>query len=86
MASATIALAELAEKGADLDVLSQMVQFMAQRRKQPDVEGRGRSALRYGRAGGAVGHATASGATGRVAAEASVSHGSVNNGAARSNG
>jgi hypothetical protein len=31
MTTATIALAELAEKGADIDVLRQMVQFMAQR-------------------------------------------------------
>lgn len=29
--TSTIALAELAEKGADIDVLRQMVQFMAQR-------------------------------------------------------
>ena len=31
MTNATIALTELAEKGADVDVLRQMVQFMAQR-------------------------------------------------------
>ena len=31
MTTATIALAELAEKGSDIDVLRQMVQFMAQR-------------------------------------------------------
>ena len=31
MTASTIALAELAEKGADVDVLRQMVQFMAQR-------------------------------------------------------
>ena len=31
MTTATIALTELAEKGADIDVLRQMVQFMAQR-------------------------------------------------------
>ena len=30
MTTSTIALAELAEKGADIDVLRQMVQFMAQ--------------------------------------------------------
>ena len=30
MTTATMALAELAEKGADVDVLRQMVQFMAQ--------------------------------------------------------
>ena len=29
MTNATIALTELAEKGADVDVLRQMVQFMA---------------------------------------------------------
>jgi putative transposase len=34
------ALAELAEKGADIDVLRQMVQFMAQRLMEMDVEGR----------------------------------------------
>jgi transposase-like protein len=31
MTASTIALTELAEKGADVDVLRQMVQFMAQR-------------------------------------------------------
>jgi len=31
MTTATMALTELAEKGADIDVLRQMVQFMAQR-------------------------------------------------------
>ena len=40
MATATIALTELAEKGADIDVLRQMVQFMAQRLMELDVEGR----------------------------------------------
>ena len=40
MTNATIALAELAEKGADIDVLRQMVQFMAQRLMELDVEGR----------------------------------------------
>jgi putative transposase len=35
-----MALAELAEKGADVDVLRQMVQFMAQRLMELDVEGR----------------------------------------------
>jgi len=35
-----MALAELAEKGADIDVLRQMVQFMAQRLMEIDVEGR----------------------------------------------
>ena len=33
-------IAELAEKGADVDVLRQMVQFMAQRLMELDVEGR----------------------------------------------
>ena len=37
--TSTIALAELAEKGADVDVLRQMVQFMAQRLMEIDVEG-----------------------------------------------
>ena len=40
MTTATMALAELAEKGADIDVLRQMVQFMAQRLMELDVEGR----------------------------------------------
>ena len=40
MTTATIALTELAEKGADIDVLRQMVQFMAQRLMEIDVEGR----------------------------------------------
>jgi putative transposase len=40
MTTSTIALAEPAEKGADVDVLRQMVQFMAQRLMEIDVEGR----------------------------------------------
>jgi transposase-like protein len=40
MTNATIALTELAEKGADIDVLRQMVQFMAQRLMELDVEAR----------------------------------------------
>ena len=40
MTNATIALNALAEKGADIDVLRQMVQFMAQRLMEIDVEGR----------------------------------------------
>jgi putative transposase len=40
MTNLTIALSELAEKGADIDVLRQMVQFMAQRVMELDVEGR----------------------------------------------
>lgn len=40
MTTATMALAEFAEKGADVDVLRQMVQFMAQRLMELDVEGR----------------------------------------------
>lgn len=40
MATATMALNELAQKGADIDVLRQMVQFMAQRLMELDVEGR----------------------------------------------
>jgi len=35
-----MALTELAEKGADIDVLRQMVQFMAERLMELDVEGR----------------------------------------------
>ena len=38
MTNPTMALAELAEKGADVDVLRQMVQFMAQRLMELDVE------------------------------------------------
>ena len=38
MTTATIALAELAEKGSDIDVLRQMVQFMAQRIMDMDVQ------------------------------------------------
>jgi putative transposase len=40
MTTATIALTELAEKGADIDVLRQMVQFMAQRLMELDVDAR----------------------------------------------
>ena len=40
MTTATIALTELAEKGADIDVLRQMVQFMAQRLVEIDLESR----------------------------------------------
>ena len=39
-ATPTIALAELAENGPDVDMLRQMVQFMAQRLMELDVEGR----------------------------------------------
>ena len=40
MTTATMALTELAEKGADIDVLRQMVQYMAQRLMEIDAEGR----------------------------------------------
>ena len=40
MTDATFALTELAEKGADIDVLRQMVQFVAQRLMELDVEAR----------------------------------------------
>ncbi len=40
MTTPTMSLAELAEKGADVDLLHQMVQFMAQRLMEIDVEGR----------------------------------------------
>ncbi len=40
MTTATMALSELAEKGGDIDVLRQMVQFMAQRLMELDAEGR----------------------------------------------
>jgi putative transposase len=36
----TMALTELAEKGADVDMLRQMVQFMARRLMELDVEAR----------------------------------------------
>ena len=39
-ANATIALAELAENGADIDVQRQMAQFMAQRKMEIDVDAR----------------------------------------------
>ena len=39
MTTATMALTELAEKGADIDVLRQMVQFMAQRLMELEVAG-----------------------------------------------
>ena len=35
-----MAVTELAEKGADIDVLRQMVQFIAQRLMELDVDGR----------------------------------------------
>jgi hypothetical protein len=38
MTNATMALADLAEKGPDVDMLRQMVQFMAQRMMDFDVE------------------------------------------------
>lgn len=38
--TATIALTELAERGADIEVLRQVVQFTAQRLVELDVEGR----------------------------------------------
>ena len=40
MTAPMMTLAELAEKGPDVDVLRQMVQFMAQRLMDIDVEGR----------------------------------------------
>ena len=40
MSNATVALTELAETGADIDMLRQMVQFMAQRLMKLDFEGR----------------------------------------------
>jgi putative transposase len=40
MTKASMALADLAEKGADVDVLREMLQFVAQRLMEADVEGR----------------------------------------------
>ena len=40
MTNPTMALSELVEKGADADMLRQMVQFMAQRLMELDVEAR----------------------------------------------
>ena len=40
MTKVSMALADLAEKGADVDVLREMVQFLAQRLMEADVEGR----------------------------------------------
>lgn len=37
MTAATMSLTELAQKGADIDVLHQMVQFMAQRLMELDA-------------------------------------------------
>jgi putative transposase len=39
MTKPTIALSELLEKGADVDLLRQMIQFVAQRMRELDVEG-----------------------------------------------
>ena len=54
MTASTIALAELAEKGADVDVLRQMVQFMAQRLMEIDVEGRCGAGYSKRKSGGVV--------------------------------
>jgi putative transposase len=43
MTKATMALADLAEKGADVDVLREMLQFVAERLMDADVEGRCRA-------------------------------------------
>jgi putative transposase len=40
MTAPMMTLAELAEKGPDVDLLRQMVQFMAQRLMEIDVQGR----------------------------------------------
>jgi putative transposase len=40
MTNPTMALADLAEKGADVDVLRQMVKSIAQRLMEIDVDGR----------------------------------------------
>lgn len=45
MSAPMMTLPELAEKGADIDVLPQMVQLMAQRLMQIDVQGRLRRRL-----------------------------------------
>ena len=39
MTKPTMALAELAEKGADADLLREMIQYVAQRLMELDVEG-----------------------------------------------
>lgn len=39
MTKASMALSELAEKGADADLLCEMIQFVAQRMMEMDVEG-----------------------------------------------
>ncbi len=39
MTKASMALSELAEKGADADLLREMIQFVAQRMMEMDVEG-----------------------------------------------
>jgi putative transposase len=40
MTKVSMALADLAEKGADTDVLREMLQFVAQRLMEADVAGR----------------------------------------------
>ena len=40
MTKPTMALAELAEKGPDADLLREMIQYVAQRMMEMDVEGR----------------------------------------------
>ena len=46
MTKPTMALAELAEKGADADLLREMIQYVAQRMMEMDVEGRCGGGLR----------------------------------------
>lgn len=45
MTEPTIALSELLEKGADVDLLRQMIQFVAQRIMELDVEGMGMTGI-----------------------------------------
>jgi putative transposase len=45
MTKLTIALSKLLEKGADADLLRQMIQFVAQRTMELDVEGLMRSSM-----------------------------------------
>ena len=46
MTTANMAVAEPAENGADVDVLRRMVQFMAQRQMDGDVQARGAATTR----------------------------------------
>ena len=63
MTKPTMALAELAEKGPDADLLREMIQYVAQRMMEMDVEGRCGAAFgTEARSGRTAATATATGA------------------------